>query len=191
MTRILLLRHGHVPGITPKRFRGRLDLELSDAGRAQAAAAAEHVAARYAVGTVYSSPLRRCLDSARALTLTVKLPDPTPLDGINDIDYGSWQGKLATEVQASSPDEYRRWTLAPETVVFSGGESLARVAERAASTLKALAHQHDGTIAVYTHDSVIRVVLLSALAARFTSYHQLEIDPCSLSELVWASDDAI
>ncbi|HXC60210.1 MAG TPA: histidine phosphatase family protein, partial [Steroidobacteraceae bacterium] len=48
----------------------------------------------------------------------------------------------------------------------------------------ALADRHRSqTIAVYSHDSVIRTVLLQALGAAFTTYHRLEVDPCSLSEL--------
>ncbi|HTX58589.1 MAG TPA: histidine phosphatase family protein, partial [Verrucomicrobiae bacterium] len=37
--RLLLVRHGHVEGIDPERFRGRTDIELTAQGVAQAEAA--------------------------------------------------------------------------------------------------------------------------------------------------------
>ena len=36
MTKLIFVRHGHVEGIEPERFRGRLDLPLTDLGQAQA-----------------------------------------------------------------------------------------------------------------------------------------------------------
>jgi len=35
MSKILLIRHGHVEGIKPERFRGRAPLELTEQGREQ------------------------------------------------------------------------------------------------------------------------------------------------------------
>jgi hypothetical protein len=37
MTRILMVRHGHVEGIEPPRFRGRRELPLTELGQRQAA----------------------------------------------------------------------------------------------------------------------------------------------------------
>src|SRR5215469_5664326 len=39
LTRIILVRHGHVEGIDPPRFRGREDLALTERGKAEAFAA--------------------------------------------------------------------------------------------------------------------------------------------------------
>ena len=38
MTRIILVRHGHVDWLAPERFRGRAELPLSDLGRRQESA---------------------------------------------------------------------------------------------------------------------------------------------------------
>lgn len=185
MTRILLIRHGHVEGILPKRFRGRLDLELSKEGRAQAAEAARYVEAGYKPEAVYSSPLRRCVDTATALTTCLSLPQPVIAPGLTDIDYGLWQGRLATEVAAAEPARYALWQSAPEQMIFPQGESLAAVAGRTVEALRSLVERHAGQcIAVFSHDSVIRVLLLAALGAPLAAYHRVCVDPCSLSELL-------
>jgi phosphoserine phosphatase len=184
VTCILLLRHGHVAGIVPKRFRGRMDLPLSEEGRAQALQAAVYVAGRYKPEAVYCSPLQRCVNSAEALSARFSMPPPQAVQDLTDTDYGKWQGRLATEVAQEDSARFAQWETSPETVAFPGGETLAQVAARATAALNALAERHrDQTIAVYTHDSVIRVVLLTALGASFATYHRLEVDPCSLSEL--------
>src|SRR5215467_5620182 len=68
MTRILLVRHGHVDGIKPERFRGRADLPLTALGEAQAAAVARRVASHWRVAGIYTSPARRCLATAAAIS---------------------------------------------------------------------------------------------------------------------------
>ena len=47
MLTILLIRHGHVAGIHPPRFRGRADLPLTDHGIEQADKVARRVAAMW------------------------------------------------------------------------------------------------------------------------------------------------
>lgn len=189
MTRILLIRHGHVAGIVPKRFRGRTDLPLSEEGREQARKAAAYIASRYEPAAIYSSPLQRCRDCASALADRLSMPSPEVRPGLNDIDYGLWQGRLAAEVAEAEPERYAQWQGAPQSLTFPQGESLARVSDRARADLATLAERHAGqTIAVYSHDSVIRVILLGALAAPFSVYHRLQIDPCSLSELLSGPD---
>lgn len=192
MTRLLLIRHGHVDGIVPKRFRGRLDLPLSAEGEAQARQAALHVSVRYVVAAVYTSPLQRCVNSARALTQRLSLPEPRIAPTLTDTDYGLWQGRLATEVRQAEQELYAQWQANPEQITFPQGESLAAVAGRAMAALQALALAHSGqTIAIYTHDSVIRVVILATLRASFSAYHHVEIDPCSLSEVVYGTDSEL
>lgn len=192
MTRVLLLRHGHVAGIVPKRFRGRLDIPLSEEGRAQALSAANYIARYYEPEVVYTSPLQRCRDSAIALTMKLSLPAPVVASGITDIDYGAWQGRLAAEVEAAEPQRYALWRDSPQSINFPGGESLEIVAARSTNELATLASRHeDRCIAVYSHDSVIRVLLLRALGAAFDHYHRIEVDPCSLSELHYRQDGSL
>lgn len=183
-TRVLLLRHGHVAGIVPKRFRGRLDLPLSDEGREQARKAAAFVAARYTPVAIYSSPLQRCRDSARELADRLSLTVDAR-EGLTDTDYGLWQGRLASDIAREDASRYAQWQDAPGTVTCPEGESLSQVSDRATGALQSLANLHRGrTIAIYSHDSVIRTILLTVLGAPLSAYHRLEVDPCSLTELV-------
>src|SRR5436305_13709122 len=61
MTKLILVRHGHVERISPERFRGRAQLPLTETGHREAAATAKRLAASWRPAAVYTSPLRRCV----------------------------------------------------------------------------------------------------------------------------------
>src|SRR6266850_199751 len=67
MTKIILVRHGHVEGISPERFRGRVDLMLTTEGRRQAEVTAHRIRATWRPAAVFTSPLSRCRATAAAI----------------------------------------------------------------------------------------------------------------------------
>jgi probable phosphoglycerate mutase len=68
MARIVLVRHGHVEGITPERFRGRADLALTERGRREAQAVTRRIAAGWTPSAIYTSPARRCMATAAPIS---------------------------------------------------------------------------------------------------------------------------
>jgi phosphoserine phosphatase len=68
VSNILLIRHGHVEGISPPRFRGRADLPLIPRGIAEANAVARRIASNWRPTKVYTSPLARCIETGHAVS---------------------------------------------------------------------------------------------------------------------------
>ena len=64
--RVVLVRHGQTEWNEARRFQGKTDISLSDVGRRQAQALAERLSS-WRAEAVYSSPLSRALDTARAV----------------------------------------------------------------------------------------------------------------------------
>lgn len=183
MARWLLTRHGHVPGIEPARFRGRAPLELTQRGRTEAARLAKRVAEAWRPVVVYSSPMARCIATAKPVAERCGVHVEV-LEALNDLDYGQWQGKTHAEVAEQWPDLYRQWLDAPDLVRFPGGESLQEVAVRAADALRFCLERHaEHDLLLVAHDSFNRVLLLQALRLPLASYRSLEQAPCALSEL--------
>jgi broad specificity phosphatase PhoE len=185
MTRILLVRHGHVEGIEPPRFRGRRDAPLTELGRRQAAATGARIAATRKVAAVWTSPVGRCVETGRAIAAAAGAPAQV-VEALTDIDYGDWTW-LPTEVaRAADPDLYDRWYSAPATVRFPGGESLQDLVLRAGDALRLAAAEAvaDGQVLVLvTHDSVGRAVLMQALDQPLSAYRRIVISPCSITEI--------
>jgi broad specificity phosphatase PhoE len=181
--RIVLTRHGHVEGIRPARFRGRAELELTPLGRRQAEAVAARIACDFPPQAVYSSPMKRCRDTAAAIAAAAGL-EVQVLEALNDLDYGAWQGRTFEEVARSEPEAYALWRDAPDWVRFPGGESLQDLALRAADALRTLLPLHArDTVVLVGHDSVNHVLLLQALGLPLSAYRRLAQEPCALNLL--------
>jgi len=183
MTTVLIVRHGHVEGIDPERFRGRTDVPLTPEGEAQSAAVAKIIAAGWKPKAIYTSPLRRCIATGAAIARACRI-GPKVLESLNDISYGTWQWKTHEEMQAQDPEMLAIWKRAPQLVRFPGGDSLQDVAVRAADSLRfASAHHADDTIVYVTHDTMIRVMLLHALGSPLDAYWRIAQKPCALNEV--------
>ncbi len=73
---------------------GATDPPLSECGRAQCAALRQFTGL-----PTYSSPLRRAMETARAIGEPVVLPE------LAEIDFGDWDGLLWREIEARYPAE--------------------------------------------------------------------------------------
>jgi broad specificity phosphatase PhoE len=183
MNRILLVRHGHVAGICPPRFRGRAELLLTERGHQQAHQVAERIASGWTPHAIYTSPLRRCVDTAAAIGHECGLKI-TQIEELNDFDYGAWQGKSWDEAQASDARVFDTWRRFPDEIIFPGGESLYDVAARANRAVRRVYENHaDQTVVMVSHDSVNRVLLLLTLVLPLSAYWRLVQDPCCINEI--------
>ena len=188
MLTILLIRHGHVAGIHPPRFRGRADLPLTDHGIEQADKVARRVAAMWKPAIVYTSPLQRSVETGTAIARACQAPSQIIPD-LADLDYGEWQGKTREEAAAADASLLAAWLASPERVLFPAGESLQDVAARTVRATRLLQAYHPtGTIVVVSHDSVNRVMLSQWLDAPLSRYWRLVQDPCCINEIEIDSD---
>lgn len=182
-TTILIARHGHVEGVTPERFRGRANVELTQQGQDQARALARAVASAEHPVAIYTSPLRRCIMTAAAAGQACGI-SPMVLDALNDIDYGIWQWKTPQEMHEQAPELLELWYTTPQLVRFPRGDSLQDIATRTADALRFAREHHAGEKVLFiSHDSVIRVMLLQLLNAPLESYWRIAQDPCALNEV--------
>ena len=189
MTTILLVRHGHVPGIEPERFRGRADIELTDRGVIEARKTAEWIARFWQPTIVYTSPMKRCRDTAAAIAARCCQAGAEVLAGLNDLHYGEWQWQIAEAVAAESPVLYQRWRATPELMRFPMGESLQELAARAADALRLAIEKHPTeTLVMVSHDSVNRVLLLQALGEPLSAYWKLAQEPCAINVIAITPD---
>ena len=183
MTKIILVRHGHVEGLSPERFRGRTDMPLTALGRHQAAAAAARIARTWPPAAIYTSPMGRCVETGDAIADQTGAPAQI-LGQLNDLDYGTWSWKTCDEMRAASPALFGRWFEAPQLMRFPGGESLQDVVARGADAIRLAAEVHSQeTVVLVGHDSVNRAMLLQLLDQPLSAYWTLVQSPCAISEV--------
>lgn len=183
MTKIILVRHGHVEGIHPPRFRGREDLPLTERGKAEALAVARRISERWRPACVYTSPLSRCVLTGAAIAGACKVQSQS-IEELNDIDYGSWKMKTFAEMQATQGELYASWFATPHLVRFPGGDSLQELASRAADALRIALERHPNqTVVMVAHDAVNRALLVQLADLPLSSYWRLVQEPCCINEI--------
>jgi broad specificity phosphatase PhoE len=183
MTKILLTRHGHVDGINPKRFRGRAELPLTELGLKQAERLGARIAKQWKPVAIYTSGLQRCVVTAGKIAVASGAV-ASVLDGLMDLDYGDWQGRVQDEVRQEAPDLFAAWHSTPQLMRFPHGESLQELVARVAEALRSVLLRHPGqTVVMVGHDSVNRALLLQLIDQPLSSYWKLAQDPCCLNEI--------
>ncbi|MEE9324804.1 MAG: histidine phosphatase family protein [Dehalococcoidia bacterium] len=174
------MRHGQTPWNRDGRFRGRSELGLDERGFKQAQAVAKHIAS-YPVSAIYSSPLRRAIETAEAIAQALGLT-VEPVDGLTDIDFGQWQGLSPDELSEEHRELYRRWLASPHLVRPPQGESLEEVSSRALKAVKQIAERHENeTVVTVSHEGVGRVILCTLLGADLSQFRRIQQDLASIS----------
>lgn len=190
MTEIVMVRHGETELNREGIFRGRLDVALNERGRLQA----EWVAAALAgepLDAVYTSPLRRAVDTATAVASAHGL-SPIPDEAFNNIDLGAWQGRKKSEVEADEPALWDLWIRDPERLEIPGGETLARVRERATARARTLADLHGGgRFAVVSHRSVLKLLAGALLGFERDSFWRFYLDNAAYSVIGRRDDEYV
>ncbi len=154
---IALIRHAPTAWNAEGRILGQADPPLSPEGAARAAAwrlpaDLQALAARGRLGWA-ASPLRRAVETARALGASTPVTDPR----LAEQDWGEWTGLARATVVGSRPEA--GWGMTPPR-----GESPAQVLARVRAWLDELAPgEGPDTWALVTHMGVIRAVLAAAL----------------------------
>ncbi|MCM1972088.1 bifunctional RNase H/acid phosphatase [Streptomyces sp. G1] len=186
----VLLRHGETALTPQKRFSGSggSDPELSEAGRRQAAAVAESLAARGTIETVISSPLRRCRETAQAvadrlgLTVTVE-------EGLREVDFGAWEGLTFAEARERHPEDLQAWLDSPKAAPTGGGESFASATRRISATRDRLLAEHAGrTVLLVSHVTPVKILVRLALGAPPEALFRMELSAASLSAVAYYAD---
>jgi phosphoserine phosphatase len=188
VTTILLVRHGHVPGIAPERFRGRTDIELTERGVAEARKTANWIARFWQPTIVYTSPLRRCMDTGAEIAGKSKVSVEI-LPSLNDIDYGRWLWRTHDAIAEECPELYQRWRKTPHLMRIPGGESLQELIARTSDALRLAIDKHSAeTIVMVGHDSINRALLLQLLDQPLSAYWKLSQEPCAINAISLSPD---
>ncbi len=191
--RLLLIRHGeplnHCAGES-ERMSGWTDFPLSVEGRRQAALLAHRLENEHAFfDALYSSPLLRAADTARALSSRCAAP-LTLVDDLREIGCGCVDGSPLTDVQRDFSEYWQSNLLQnDEAFRWPGGESYRELRDRCMAAVHAFAVRHDGQrVAIVTHAGVISQIigyLHDLNPARWACFRP---GHCSLSELEWEGD---
>jgi ribonuclease H / adenosylcobalamin/alpha-ribazole phosphatase len=182
----LLLRHGQTPMSVEKRYAGRTDVPLTEAGLTQAAAAAKRLASA-GIDAIVTSPLQRTVQTAEAVAAVTGVP-VTADEGFRETDFGDWDGLTFAEVRERWPSEMTAWLADPQ-IAPPGGESFAEVSERVTAALaRVLAGRAGQRVLIVSHVTPIKTLVAAALLAPPPALFRMHLDVAALCEIDWYAD---
>jgi broad specificity phosphatase PhoE len=161
MAKLILARHGETVWNVEKIYRGRTDVNLDEVGIKQAELLGKHLS-NWELEAIYSSPLRRALDTANIIDRYQKIGVHIA-EGLIDFDYGEWQSLPEQEAKRLYPTLHNEWHNKPHKVKMPGGESLEDVRKRAIEVVNDVLSNYQGCVVLVSHRVVNKVLMCSLL----------------------------
>ena len=172
---LVLLRHGQTQLNAEGRLAGRLDVDLTDTGVRQAAAAAAAILAFGPPTVVIASPLRRAVHTAEALGCPVVIDERWI-----ELDYGEYDGRPHGELP---PGWWERWR-ADTSLVVPGGESIDALGSRVRQACEELrARADESLVVVVSHVSPIKAAVAWALGVGDDVAWRMNLSPASITRI--------
>ena len=181
ITTIYLIRHGKTVGGEEKRYKGHLDVPLSEEGIEQVRGLAGYLrkindsdATGARLSAVYCSDLVRALKSAEIIASPFGV-SPVRVLQLRERNFGRWEGMSFAEIREQFPAEFDAWANDPVRYSPLEGESTEEVRARVMPVFSALVTKHAGeAIAVVSHGGVTRVILCEVLGIPLRNIFRIE-----------------
>jgi broad specificity phosphatase PhoE len=181
------LRHGETEASQSGAYTGDLDVELTREGHQMA----DDFAACYRSlpwAAVFSSPMRRSVDTAKPLAEAVGLGLELR-DGLKEISFGDWEGKTPAEVNSRFHDDYVSWLADAGWNRPTRGERGIDVARRSMQVIDEIAVRHaSGNVLVVSHKATLRIILCSLLGIDVSHYRDRLDTPVASLAVVQMTD---
>jgi len=122
--RLFLVRHGEPRQHSDRIFLGQTDVQLSERGREQAAAAGDELASlECRPDCVYSSDLLRARETAEIISARVGGVPIVDVTAFRELNMGVWDGELIEDIRLRYPHEYVKRGEDILNYRVSGGEN--------------------------------------------------------------------
>lgn len=150
--RLLLVRHGQSEWNASRRLQGQADINLSDAGRAQADTLRPVIEAIGPCRAIMSD-LKRVRETAKR----IGAGDAVPIPQLREVDVGDWTGRAIEDIIAENEPTYLGWRAG--TFTPPGGETWDDFADRVTGVIEAQSEISCSNLLVVCHGGVIRAIL--------------------------------
>lgn len=181
-TRLLLIRHAEVEVRYQRVFGGRIDMDISPHGHAQAAALAAFLRHK-PLDAIYASPMKRVQQTLAPL-LNNGAPRPVVMSNLREVDFGDWTGLNYEQIQQTFGVSANAWLDQLQGGAIPNAETGAIHRARVEPCLREILGRHHGqTVAVFSHGGVTRMILSILLDLPLPKTDGFQIDYASLTEV--------
>lgn len=185
---IHIVRHGLTEfNVGEPRFRGQLNIPLSEVGVQQAETIATALQT-IPLDIIYYSRLQRAKVTAKIIKQFHPKAQFIEEPLLITLNFGDWQGKFHNEVFRTA-EERKLWYTNPNVFVIPNGETFYQVLDRIQRLLARLRNQTEGCIALITHRIVIINILLYLFKLDPSHFWDFHVDTGSITQIEYNPDN--
>jgi broad specificity phosphatase PhoE len=180
MLELLIIRHGETAWNAGEVFRGRVQIPLSEKGIKQAELLGQYLSEKK-INAIYCSPLERAVKTALPIAKKQNL-EVKALDGLNDLDFGEWEGLSVPEVKIRYKEAYEYWLKRPDVAPIPGGETIETARKRVMKALDEIMTAHkEGTLVIVTHRVIAKILECALLGLDNSHFWYIDQDTCGVT----------
>lgn len=181
--KLFLVRHCQTDWNLNRKIQGSSDLKLNREGLRQSAALASWFM-QFKIDVVYSSPMRRAIETAEKIAKNFNLNVLT-LPGLKELNHGTLEGESSLDVWNRHGPLLQKWIEDPMSIKLPGGESIADLKERVWSTVNDIVARHaNENVVVVGHHFTNLVIISMAIGLDLRNIWRLKQDESAVSLLL-------
>jgi probable phosphoglycerate mutase len=181
--KLFLIRHGQTDWNLKGKIQGSCDIELNHTGIKQAEELSNKILEeRYKFSKIYSSLQSRAVKTAEILSRSTNL-DYIPIEGIEEMNLGEWEGLSWAEVKEKYPIEYENWYINRRYTKTPRGESYQDMLERVLATIHKIIKENFEDVVIVTHSAVIMSIQCHITNTPFDEMIKFITDNTSITEV--------
>lgn len=178
---LFLIRHGQTEGSETLRYKGSIDVPLSEEGVRQMEKTARFIAGTSkTISAIYTSNLQRARRSAEIIVEIAAGAPPIIVPDLMERNFGIWEGMSFDEIMQRYPEEFGLWAADPLRFSPPEGETTIEVRDRAIRALDEVLRRHtarggDAAIIV-AHGGINRIILCHFMGIPLENIFRVEQD---------------
>tara|TARA_Y100000590_G_scaffold38254_1_gene41102 strand:+ start:4129 stop:4617 length:489 start_codon:yes stop_codon:yes gene_type:complete len=141
------------------------------------------------ITAIYSSPLERTKETARAISKEVGIKVKQDR-GLLELDVGDWTGRKLSQLR-----KLNTWSTVqkyPSGFRFPNGESFVEMQTRMSDTVARLVTNHPGeTIVAVSHADPIRALVAHSMGTHLDLFQRTVVSPCSVTAILYTSSGPV
>ena len=186
-TRLIAVRHGETAWNVDTRIQGQIDIGLNATGLWQAQRASQALADE-GIGVIYASDLSRAWQTAEEIArphgLAVQ-PEPR----LRERAFGHLEGMSFAEIEATLPEDAKRWRERDPEFEPEGGESLLTFRDRITQVASELAARHPGElVTLVAHGGVMDVLYRAATRQELQAPRTWQLGNAAINRMLWTPE---
>ncbi len=180
---LYFIRHGQTDWNLSGRIQGSRNCKLNETGLQQAAELGEALSEPcYDITRVYSSKQKRAIKTASIICKAIHA-EHLPLSGLQEVNFGDWEGLTWQEVKIRYPNEFAAWRRNSRYTRTPRGESYQDMLERSLKAVSRIISDSSGDVAVVTHGAVIMGLLAYVYDVPFNEAGKFLKENCSVTPM--------